>query len=61
MLPSISNPPMTDEDVRRFYARLKRQMEGDFTPSEREQYKRAKRAYETVLRNNGGKNPILGN
>jgi len=60
MLPTNPNPPMSRNDVRRFRANVSRQIRGEFTPRERELYHFAKETYETILKNNGGKNPILG-
>ncbi|MDE6498230.1 MAG: hypothetical protein K2L21_06180 [Muribaculaceae bacterium] len=54
------NTPMSEDDVKRFYDNLERQMRGEHTRQERELYDKAKESYETILQNNGGKNPILG-
>lgn len=51
---------MTREEIMRFRREMARRMRGEFTPREREHYSRAKTTYETILNNNGGKNPILG-
>lgn len=51
---------MTNADVMRFHNRLARRMRGDFTRHERAMYDQAKHTYESILKNNGGKNPILG-
>lgn len=59
MIPSNPNPPMTREEVERFRAEMRRKMNGDFTPRERELYERAQRTYEIILKNHGGKNPLF--
>lgn len=60
MIPSIPNPLMTREDVTNFRREIARRMRGEFTPQERMRYVRAENAYKAVIKNNGGKNPILG-
>ena len=60
MIPSNPNPPMSQRDVRRFYSNMYRLLKGDLTPREIALYNTAKETYETIIRNNGGKNPILG-
>ncbi len=57
---SNPNTPMSKDDVKRFYDTLARQMRGEHTLQEREMYHKAKESYEEILKNNGGKNPILG-
>lgn len=60
MIPSNPNQPMSREDIKRFRSGIARRMSGDFTPQERERYNRAKNTYDVIIKNNGGKNPILG-
>lgn len=60
MIPSNPNQPMTSEDIKRFRSGIARRMRGDFTPQERNYLKRAKDSYDAIIKNNGGKNPILG-
>ena len=59
MIPSNPNPPMTNADVMRFHNRMARRMRGEFTQHELALYEQAKRTYEHILKNNGGKNPIF--
>lgn len=59
MIPSVSNPIMTTEDICRFRKEMSRKIRGEFTAAERERYDRARRVYAQIISNNGGKNPIL--
>jgi len=60
MIPSITNPKMTREEVMRFLSEMSRRMSGNLTPLERDRSKHAKETYNAIIKNNGGKNPILG-
>lgn len=60
MLPSNPNAPMSRDDVRRFRTKVVRQIRGEFSPRERKLYREAKETYEMILKNNGGRNPIIG-
>ena len=60
MIISIPNPPMGPEDVKRF----REIVSGKCTEEERQrriaEMKEMKRVGEEVIRNHGGKDPILG-
>lgn len=60
MIHSNPNPPMNNNDVKRFLDGMARRMRGEFTPEERERIAEQKKVYDTILKHNGGKNPILG-
>lgn len=60
MLPLTSCPQMSKNDVQKFCSNMARYMKGNVTTRERKLYKDATKTYETVLKNNGGKNPIFG-
>ncbi len=60
MIPSNTNPQMTIEDIRRFRKEIARRMRGDLTEEERTRWRQAQETYNTIIQNNGGKNPILG-
>ncbi|MBD5215098.1 MAG: hypothetical protein HDS78_01030 [Bacteroidales bacterium] len=64
MIRSIPNPPMDRDDVARFRRELEKHLRGEYTPEERreiEQRKvRAEANAKRIIKNSGGKNPILG-
>ena len=64
MICSVPNPPMDLEDVSRFRENLEKHLRGDFTSTERiqqeEKKKRSRRNVKRIIKNCGGKNPILG-
>ena len=64
MIRSIPNPPMGRDDVARFRRNLEKHLRGDFSAEERhrieERKARAKANVKRIIRNCGGKNPLLG-
>lgn len=64
MIHTVSNPKMTANDVKLFRKNFERCVSKDMTPFQLSEIKRRqhrmKNVYERILRNNGGKNPILG-
>lgn len=64
MIQSIPNPTMTQDEIRQFRLEMLRRMKGNFTEEERRAAQKRKRRMEEVanriMKNNGGKNPILG-
>lgn len=60
MIPSNPNPPMSKEEIRQFLLKISRRIKGEVSPNERENFESAKRSYESYMKLNGGKNPILG-
>ena len=64
MIQSIPNPTMTQDEIRQFRLEMLRRMKGNFTEEERCAAQKRKRRMEEVanriMKNNGGKNPILG-
>ncbi len=60
MIPSIVNPKLTREEVMRFLSEMSRRMSGNLTPLERDRTKHAEETYNAIIKNNGGKNSILG-
>ena len=64
MIRSIPNPPMGREDVARFRRNLEKHLRGDFSAEERhrieERNARTKANAKRIIRNCGGKNPLLG-
>ena len=59
MIPSNPNPPMTREEIKKFRAEMSRRMKGDFTPRELQLAKSRNEVYQTILKRNGGKNPLF--
>ena len=64
MIHTVPNPKMTSEDVREFRENFARCVSKDI-PAEvmskvKERKKRIDSVYNTIIRNNGGRNPILG-
>lgn len=64
MIRSIPNPPMDRDDVARFRRNLEKHLQGDFSAEERhrieERKARTKANVKRIIRNCGGKNPLLG-
>ncbi len=64
MIRSIPNPPMDKDDVVRFHRNLEKYLRSDFSDDERqyieEHHARTKANAKRIIRNCGGKNPILG-
>ena len=64
MIHTVPNPKMTAEEVKSFKENFVRCVSKDITPRQRAEIKsrvaRMKNAYSRIIRNNGGKNPILG-
>lgn len=60
MIPSNPNPPMKHDEVRSFHMEMARRISGEFTSQEREQAECRQKVYETVIKQNGGKNPLFG-
>ena len=64
MIRSIPNPPMDREDVARFRRNLEKHLRGDFSAEERHRIEERKARTEAnvkrIIRNCGGKNPLLG-
>lgn len=64
MIQSIPNPTMTQDEIRQFRLEMLRRMKGNFTEEERRAAQKRKIRMEEVanriMKNNGGKNPILG-
>lgn len=64
MIHTVSNPKMTPEEVKSFKDNFARCVSKDITPSKKVEVKervaRMKSVYGKIIRNNGGKNPILG-
>lgn len=64
MIHTVSNPQMTLEEIRSFRENFARCVSKDITPSKKAEVKermaRMKSVYSKIIRNNGGKNPILG-
>lgn len=60
----INHPQTTQEDLSRFREVMRKCVEKDFTPEEKEWIRRRKiemdRVSKAIIANNGGKNPILG-
>lgn len=51
---------MTMREIEHFRAKLSRRLRGQLTKREQEQLDSAKETYNTIIENNGGKNPLLG-
>ncbi|MBD5219929.1 MAG: hypothetical protein HDS72_06830 [Bacteroidales bacterium] len=64
MIRSIPNPPMDRDDVARFRRELEKHLRGEYTPEERREFEqrkvRAEANAKRIIKNSGGKNPILG-
>lgn len=65
MIQTISNPKMTPEEVSLFRKEhLRMCIKKDYTPEEaaviKERQTRMRENYNKIIRNNGGKNPLLG-
>lgn len=60
MVTNNSNTLMSKEDVKRFCDNVSRHMKGEYTGTERQRFEQAKKTYDTIIKNNGGKNPIFG-
>ena len=64
MICSIPNPPMDTEDISRFRKNLEKHLRKNFTLAERKQVEEKKERSminaNRIIKNCGGKNPILG-
>ena len=65
MIQTISNPKMTPEEISLFRKEhIRKCIKKDFTPEEvaviKRRRTRMRENYDKIIRNNGGKNPILG-
>lgn len=64
MIRTNPNPPMTKIDVLRFGIIMRKALNNDYTPRQRARIERdkaeMKRVREIIIKNNGGKDPILG-
>ncbi len=60
MIPSNPNPPMKKSEVEHFRLEMARRMRGDLTPQERHRIEQANETYNTIMKRNGGKNPLFG-
>lgn len=64
MIRSVPNPPMDRDDVDRFRRDLEKYLRGDFSDEERREIElrkaRAEANVKRIIKNSGGKNPILG-
>lgn len=64
MISSIPNPKMTEQEVKSFRLRLSKVAAMSFSMKERKAIKnkimKMERIANNVIKNNGGKNPILG-
>lgn len=64
MIQSITNPPMTRSEINKFRQEFIRYASGQTTKDERERirekYVQICSTAEKIIKNNGGKNPILG-
>ena len=64
MIHTIPNPQMTPHEVCKFRARFARCLSKEIPPEEkakvRSRRERMRHTYDDILKNNGGKNPILG-
>ncbi len=65
MIHAVPNPKMTPDEVRAFRENFARCVSKDISPEQMSKVKcrraRIKIVYDRIIRNNGGKNPILGN
>ena len=64
MIQTVPNPKMTRTEVENFRREFQRIKDGRLAPEEKkmvaERVARMKKTAEIFIRNNGGKNPILG-
>ncbi len=64
MIRSIPNPPMDRDDVARFRSKLEKHLRGELNSKERHQLElnnlRSEANVKKIIKNCGGKNPILG-
>lgn len=60
MISSNPNPPMTGKEVEHFLVEMSRRLRGELSVSEKQRIERRGKVYSTILKHNGGKNPILG-
>lgn len=64
MIYSIPNPKMTSAEVREFRRMMRNCISGNFSPEEKriieERKKRIQEVGKNILKQHGGKNPILG-
>lgn len=68
MIRSVPNPPMDRDDVDRFRRDLEKYLRGDFSDEERREIElrkaraeaNAKANAKRIIKNSGGKKPILG-
>lgn len=64
MICSIQNPPMDRDDVARFRHNLEKHLRKDFNTAERHRMEvrqaRTKANTQRIIKNCGGKNPLLG-
>lgn len=64
MIRSIQNPPMDRDDVDRFRHNLEKHLRKDFNTAERHRMEvrqaRTKANAQRIIKNCGGKNPLLG-
>ena len=64
MICPIPNPPMDSADISRFRSNLEKHLRGEFSPEEQKQKeelsKRTQLNANRIIKNSGGKNPLLG-
>lgn len=64
MICPVPDPPMDKEDVMRFRKILQKHLDDDFSVSERKRLEehetKSKENIARIIKNSGGKNPILG-
>lgn len=60
MIASNPNPPMTGAEILHFRSEMSRRLRGELSPNERQRKERALKTYNSILKRNGGRNPILG-
>lgn len=64
MIHTVPNPKMTKEEVASFRENFIKCVSKDITPKQKSEVKskrtKMKSVYNKIIRNNGGKNPILG-
>lgn len=51
---------MTGKEVEHFLVEMSRRLRGELSVSEKQRIERRGKVYSTILKHNGGKNPILG-
>ena len=50
---------MSREEVNHFHREIDRRMRGDFTIAEKERIIERRNVYKTIMRRNGGRNPLF--